>query len=292
MNRNGFLITVLTCAVFMATVSVAKTTPPKMGTTSFWKTRKNQVAYINDMTELKGDKDYRVELATRGFELSKRLSLSKSREKIDNKYEKEMWDYFEVEYFVVDEVPTIDGEKKSIVPVYGLKEVEITFALLYDANEYNLSQFKTMKKDVKPYGLNEFNRYTVMSRTITYVGITADRYHYAAIAMPHMGYLYGNPILFSVQIKVDGVNQGDLQTRFKMPTASGSASGLITKDVMTKALLGPTATAGKPTADWLVWWEDQTITGGRLTVVNDDLIKDRSQTPFVVLSPEFYDMVK
>ena len=88
--------------------------------------------------------------------------------------------------------------------------------------------------------------------------------------------VYGDPILFSVQIKVNGVQQGEIKTEL--------SAGAKIDD---KDLKGLVVENGKPSA----WWERiENLT--QSVVKREGILRDRSATPFVMAGDAFYDQVK
>jgi hypothetical protein len=89
--------------------------------------------------------------------------------------------------------------------------------------------------------------------------------------------LYGKPIVFSVQIKVDGVQQGEIETQF-----------LGGKKIEGKEIASLLVGAKK---EKIAWWE--TIQTKSKTVQKvDNVLRDRSQTPFALVGDMYYDQVK
>ncbi len=272
---------------------------PTVGDNSYWRMRKDQFAYITALTAVTSERDYRIELPNaRAFELPKTLTVNKKREKPSKSFDATLWDYFEIEYAVSTLTAIKDGArtKKDTLSVYALPEVEITYAILYDSNANSNNPYfaKMSKLPQKPALADSFGRYTLFTRTYTYLGVTPGRKHYAAVAMHHMGFLYGNPILFSAQIKVNGIKQGEIaySVDFGALKAKGNPEGVLTEAIAHKALFAKTSEIGKKTLDVLPWWESGAIIDLPGLKTNTDMIKDRSLTPFVLYAPENYNMVK
>lgn len=230
---------------------------------------------IIDITDVKNEGDYSMMPPLVSQDLKTKIQHRDSWRKESNL---RGWHYFEVAYAVGD-VYTDDAGKK--MPVLALPEVTITYALLYDMTKSQLASrtYGIMKKAKSPaVGWDNPNvRYALLIKEITYVNITPNREHYAAVCVPPaFAVTYGLPICYSVRISVNGEPQGPIVTK-AAPGAKVDGkplAPLLVKD-------------GEPTA----WWE--TIRNLSDAVdTRDGVLRDRSLTPFSLAGDEYYDPVK
>lgn len=231
-----------------------------------------QVLAIKEISGVGGDSDYLVEAP----QLDEKFKVKINHRGDYRKDSVKGWHFFEVAYDVGATGSDASGDKK---PILVLPEVDITFALLYDIKKSKLasSVANAAKKAGGAIGWeNAKQEYSLFTRTITYTSITPKREHYAAICVPPSAVAaYGDPIAFSVQISVDGVPQGDIETSIQ-----------DTK-VGTKSLKELVTDKGKPCA----WWES--IENKTDAVVRrEGIIRDRSETPFVMVGDLYFDQVK
>lgn len=233
----------------------------------------DQMIRINEITGVGGDSDYLAVAPT---------TDEKWKLKINHKdtYKKDAakgWHYFEVSYQVANIGTDSAGAKK---PILAIPEVEVTFAVLYDMTKSKIasSVYKNAQKAGGAIGWdNPKELYPLLTETVTYTTVTPGREHYAAVAVPpSFVAVHGTPMIFSVQIKVNGEQQGEIKTE-----AVGGAK-IGDKDI--KGLL---VEKGKPAA----WWERiQNLSDAVYKV--EGILRDRSLTPFVMVGDAYYDQVK
>lgn len=240
----------------------------------------NQVVEIKEITPLGGESDYLVKYSGGKGEVSIKHDSSFKKAGIDG------WHYFEVAY-EVGRTGT-DGDGKN-VPVLVVPEVEVTYAVVYDMTKSKhfagVVKGAQKMKTKAGIGWDDFatQKYALFEETVTYTTIIPGKTHYAAVCVPPAAVgVYGEPLAFSVQIKVDGVAQeygNDGQT---VMTSAVSGAKLDGKDM--KSLL---MVDGKFTT----WWERiENLTDAVVKVEN--VLRDRSQTLFFIQGDEFYDQVK
>jgi hypothetical protein len=257
-----------TLAVVCATCSLAqqkKAKPTAM--------QEGQVIAIKEITGVNGDSDYTTPAPQISEKWKKKINH------VDN-YKKDNvdgWHFFEVAYEVGSTGQDSAGLKK---PILVIPEVEITYALLYDMSRSKLaSNVKGQAKNAKgAIGWeNPKEMYSLFTTTVTYTTITPKREHYAAVCLPpSVVAVYGEPIAFSVQIKVDGVQQGKIETQFR---GDANVAGKSLKDIAYDKN-GPSA-----------WWERiENLTNA--VVKRDGILRDRSATPFALVGDMYYDQVK
>lgn len=237
-----------------------------------------QVLRIEKITQIANKAQY--ELAWEGQnEMKKNIGVNGRKDNV-SKDEKEPWHYFEVSYSVPKwgDTKTLKNEKQA----YILDEVEITFSLVYDTKTCpKCVEAKNVLKKVEPFGAVK-TRYVMFTKTFTYLGITPGREHYAGVVLPPaVPYLYGLPCVFSVEIKYGGVRQGQIATLVSQAADKDAVN--FNEFCFEKNPKNPKDKRGK---DWWVDGDPEKIT------VVEGLMKDRSQTPFAIYSPEYYDMVK
>lgn len=238
------------------------------------KTEPNQMLIIKEVTPLGGDGDYelRAPSAAKTEKWKLKINHSDSYEKDDAKG----WHYFEVAYRV-NKAGTDESGKK--LPIVAIPEVEITYAILYDmsASKLVMGQKQNAKKAGGAIGWEDPETlYPLLTETLTYTSIT-PREHYAAVCVPPSSVaVYGKPIAFSVQIKVDGVQQGEIYTAL----ASGAAVEGKTLDKL--------VSDGKHN---VAWWEIIRNKSEKVFPVRG-ILRDRSQTPFIMYGDLYYDQVK
>lgn len=225
---------------------------------------------IREITGVGGDSDYTVVAPQVDEKFKKKVNHTDTYKKDSVKG----WHYFEVAYQVKN------GDPVAKKPILVLPEVEITYALLYDMKKSKIaaSVAQNAKKAGGAIGWDDPKQlYSLITETFTYTSITPGREHYAAVCVPPSSVaVYGEPILFSVQIKVNGVQQGEIKTEL--------AGGAKIDD---KDLKGLVVENGKPSA----WWERiENLT--QSVVRREGILRDRSATPFVMAGDAFYDQVK
>lgn len=232
---------------------------------------------IREITGVGGNSDYTVTAPQVEEKWKKKINHSSSYAKDSVKG----WHFFEVAYQVRDE----DAMGK---PIFVLPEVEITYALLYDMHRSKrvAGIMTRAKKAGGAVGLdNPKQLYSLFTETFTYTSITPGRDHYAAVCVPPSAIaVYGEPLLFSVQIKVNGVPQGDIETQ-----AVGGATIDGKKIDELKTLLYAKGADGKPHP--AAWWE-QIENMSKAVVKRDGILRDRSATPFALAGDMYYDQVK
>lgn len=237
------------------------------------KSEPGQMLEIKEITGVAGDSDYLAMAPSTDEKWKLKINHSDSYVKDGAKG----WHFFEVSYDVARIGTDASGKK---LPILTIPEVEVTFAVLYDMKQSKLAgSVKAMADKAggaigweKPSQLN-----TLLTETVTYTSITPGRKHYAAVCVPPSSVaVYGKPIVFSVQIKVDGIQQGEIFTEaVKGAKVEGKdVAGLLVE--------------GKKNA---AWWESIQNRAQSVTKV-DGILRDRSATPFVMVGDMYYDQVK
>lgn len=259
---------VLTLAALCATCTMAQ---QKKGKPTAMK--EGQVIAIKEITGVGGDSDYTTPAPQLSEKWKKKINHVDSYKK-DNV---DGWHFFEVAYEVGSTGQDATGAKK---PILVIPEVEVTYALLYDMSKSKLaSSVKSQAQKAKgAIGWeNPKEMYSLFTTTVTYTTITPKRVHYAAVCLPpSVVAVYGEPIAYSVQIKVDGIQQGDIETVFR---GEASVGGKSLKDIAYDKN-GPSA-----------WWERiENLTNA--VVKRDGILRDRSATPFALVGDMYYDQVK
>lgn len=235
----------------------------------------NQVLKINEITPLGGESDY----LTIAPQLAAKWKLKLNHKDSFKKMGVDGWHYFEVSY-QVPKVGTDSAGKK--VPILAIPEVEITYALLYDMSKSkHFAAVRGMAKKAKTteaVGAEDLRQqYALFTETVTYTTVFPGRECYAAVCMPPSAVgVYGEPMIFSVQINVNGTQQGEIKT----VAAAGAKIG-------DKALDSLLVVDRKPAA----WWERvQNLSEAVFKV--EGVLRDRSATPFALAGDDFYDQVK
>lgn len=237
--------------------------------------RPNQVLKINEITPLGGESDY----LTIAPQVASKWKLKIDHKDTFKKMGIDGWHYFEVSY-LVPKIGTDSAAKK--VPILAIPEVEITYALLYDMTKSKhfagVRGMARKAKTTEAVGSEDLRQqYALFTETVTYTTILPGREHYAAVCVPPAAVgVYGEPMIFSVQISVNGVLQGDIKT----VAVSGAKIG-------DRALDSLLIVDKKPAA----WWERvQNLSEAVFKV--DGILRDRSATPFALAGDDFYDQVK
>lgn len=246
------------------------------------------VITITEMSNVQAETDYLIKLKDSGLDDKFKVRLTHSDD-----FTKDLvsgWHAFEVEYNVAPVDP------KTGDPVLMLDEVEITFALLYDGTHSKyfssrMAAFQRERNKDKPVRVVGMERpdaiYSLVSETITYTTITSGRKHYAmAMVSPGAAAAYGLPIAFSVQIKVNGVQQGQIKTYAKWGNTL-------------KGVLDPTANNKEGTLEELLgtpkqpkpWWEN-IENRSKKVVRRVGVLRDISQTPFCLKGVKYFDQPK
>ncbi|MDO5462264.1 MAG: hypothetical protein Q4F99_02090 [bacterium] len=235
--------------------------------------KEGQVIAIEEISGVGGDSDYTVAAPQASPKFKKYINHTSDYSDDSVKG----WHYFEVAYEVGSTGIDKDGAKK---PILVIPEIEVTYALLYDMSKSKLAS-AVKGQAAKAKGAigweNPKEMYSLFTTTITYTTITPKRSHYAAVCLPPSAVaVYGEPIAFSVQIKVDGVQQGNIETVFK---GDAKVAGKSLKDIAYDKN-GPCA-----------WWERiENLTDA--VVKRDGILRDRSATPFALAGDMYYDQVK
>ena len=238
----------------------------------------NQMIRIREITGVGGDSDYTTPAPQVDAKWKKKINHTDNYAKDDVKG----WHYFEVAYQVANIGTDSAGKKK---PILAIPEVEITYALLYDMKQSKKAA--TVARQANQAGgaigwENPKQLYSLFTETITYTSITPGREHYAAVCVPPAAAsIYGDPMVFSVQIKIDGVQQGDIMTEM---VGGAAVDGKKLADIMQER--GPD---GKPRM--AAWWE-RIENLSESVVRREGILRDRSMTPFVMAGDQFYDQVK
>lgn len=242
----------------------------------------NQMIEIKEITPLGGESDYLVNYVPGKGEVKIKHDSSFDKLGIDG------WHHFEVAYEVGRTGTNRDGKA---VPVLVVPEVEVTFAVLYDMTKSKIfagvSKGAQKMKSKEGIGWEDFakQKYALFEKTVTYTTIIPGKTHYAAVCVPPAAVgIYGEPIMFSVQIKVDGTAQeyefGNKSQDVKTEVTAGAK--IAGKDVKGLAMVD-----GK----FSTWWERiQNLSEAVVKV--DNILRDRSQTIFFTQGDEFYDQVK
>lgn len=238
----------------------------------------DQVIRISEISGVGGDSDYLAEAP----QTDAKWKLKVNHKDTFRKDSAKGWHYFEVAYQVANIGTDGSGAKK---PVLALPEVEITYALLYDMTKSKLaaSVARNAQKAGGAIGWdNPKQLYTLLTETVTYTTVTPGREHYAAVCVPpSFVAVYGAPIAFSVQIKVNGEQQGEIATQ-----AVGGAK--VGGNELAAILKGKGADGKEHN---LAWWERiQNLTDA--VTKQEGILRDRSLTPFVMAGEQFYDQVK
>jgi len=237
---------------------------------------RDQTIVIKEITGVGGDSDYLATAPQTSDKWKMKLNHKDTYKTGNNKVG---WHFFEVAYKVGSIGTDASGAKK---PILVLPEVEVTYALLYDMTKAKHAAGVASRAKAAGGAIgwdNPKQLYPLLTETITYTNITPDREHYAAVCVPPSFVAsYGTPMVFSVQIKVNGVQQGDIKTE----VVGGAKIG--TNELAT--ILKDKAT-GKPAA----WWERiQNLSDSVFKV--DGILRDRSETPFIMVGDLYYDQVK
>lgn len=236
-----------------------------------------QMLEIKEITALGGDSDYLAIAPTTEEKWKMKINHSDSYVKDGVKG----WHYFEVAYDVKRVGTDASGKE---LPILAIPEVEVTYAVLYDMKQSKLAaSTKTMANKAggaigweSPEQLN-----VLFTETITYTSITPGRKHYAAVCVPpSTAAVYGKPVIFSVQIKVDGIQQGEIFTE------AVKGAKIEGKDI---ASLLVTSEKGKK--ENAAWWESIQNKAQSVAKV-EGILRDRSKTPFVMVGDIYYDQVK
>lgn len=238
------------------------------------KAEPGQMLEIKEITGVAGDSDYLAPAPSTDEKWKLKINHSDSYVKDGAKG----WHYFEVAYEVAKIGTDAAGKK---LPILTIPEVEVTFAVLYDMKQSKLAGTVKQMADKaggaigweKPSQLN-----TLLTETVTYTSITPGRKHYAAVCVPPSSVaVYGKPVVFSVQIKVDGVQQGEI---FTEAVKGAKVEG---KDIAGLLVDGKKQNAA--------WWESIQNKADSVTKV-EGILRDRSKTPFVMVGDMYYDQVK
>ncbi len=236
---------------------------------------------IREITGVGGDGDYTIPAPQVEEKWKKKINHSSSYAKDSVRG----WHFFEVAYQVGRVDASGSGKPK---PIFVLPEVEITYALLYDMSD--TKRFTGVMARANDAGGavgldNKRQRYSLFTETFTYTSITPGREHYAAVCVPPSAIaVYGKPIIFSVQIKVNGVQQGDIETQV---VGGATIDGKKLGDL--KTLFFAKGADGKPHP--AAWWE-QIENLSNAVVKRDGILRDRSATPFALAGDMYYDQVK
>lgn len=238
------------------------------------KSEPGQMLVIKEITALGGDSDYLATPPSVDEKWKLKINHSDSYVKDGVKG----WHYFEVAYDVA-KIGTDDSGKK--LPILVIPEVEVTFAVLYDMkhSKHAGAVKGQANKAGGAIGWESPNKTNILlTETVTYTSITPGRKHYAAVCVPPSSVaVYGKPVMFSVQIKVDGVEQGEIHTQ----VVGGAKVG--EKEVEKLAM--------SPKKEKIAWWES--IQNASQTVEKvEGILRDRSKTPFVMAGDMYYDQVK
>lgn len=266
---------VLLIAVLSAGSVVAQSRSSRNSSRNSKDAKPNQVIRIKDISPVNGKSDYvprDIPSMSPKFKVSLNHTDSYTKEGVDN------WHYFEVAYQVSNGGTDDAGKKK---PILEIPEVDITYALLYDMSKskHASTVHGQAEKAGGAIGWEKPSQiYTLLTETVTYTSITPGRDHYAAVCVPpSFAVVHGEPIVFSVQISVDGVQQGEIYTK-----ALGSAE--IGGKKLEPLLFDKEK---KP----LPWWE--TIENKTDAIVRQTgVLRDRSLTPFLLFGDQFYDQIK
>lgn len=232
-----------------------------------------------DITDVTGDKNYTMPAP----QVTDAVKTNVKHKDAYKKFGVDGWHYFDVAY-KVSNIFVDSGSKK---PILVLPEVEITYALLYDITKSDSKDTKfaiaNMGKAHGAVGLESTKaQYALFTETFTYADITPNREHYAAVCVtPGAAAAYGKPVVFSVQIKVNGEKQGEIMTRAMGGVKVGG------KDLA--GLLKEKGPDGKEVN--AAWWERiQNLTDA--VAKQDGVLRDRSATPFALAGDVYYDQIK
>lgn len=238
------------------------------------KSEPGQMLEIKEITPLGGDSDYLAPAPSVEEKWKMKINHADSHVKDGVKG----WHYFEVAYNVSRIGTDASGKK---LPILVVPEVEVTYAVLYDMKQSKLAGGVKGNADKaggaigweSPDQLN-----VLLTETVTYTSITPGRTHYAAVCVPPSSVaVYGKPVVFSVQIKVDGIQQGEIFTQ-----AVGGAK-IEGKDIA-GLLVGPKK-------EKIAWWESIQNKAKSVTKV-EGILRDRSNSPFIMVGDMYYDQVK
>ncbi len=235
---------------------------------------KGQVIKISEITKMGGENDYLAEAP----QVEAKWKLKINHKDTYKKDSAKGWHFFEVAYHVGNVGTDSSGAKK---PILNLPEVEITYALLYDMKKSKIasSVYNNAKKAGGAIGWDDPKQMNILlTETYTYTDITPGREHYAAVCVPpSFVAIAGQPVMFSVQIKVDGELQGEIATE----VAGGAKVG-------DKEVAG--LVAGKKGED-AAWWERIQNLSDAVTK-REGILRDRSMSPFSLVGDQYYDQVK
>ncbi len=229
---------------------------------------------IRAITGVGGDGDYTVAAPQVDEKFKKKINHTDSYAKDSVKG----WHFFEVAY-------QVRSEDASGKPILVLPEVEITYALLYDMtrSKHAAGVAGRAKKAGGAIGWdNPKQLYSLFTETVTYTSVTPGREHYAAVCVPPSSVaVYGTPMIFSAQVKVNGVQQGEIMTQVSgKPAIEGKSL---------ESLLVKPGSDGK--AHPAAWW-DQIENLSQAVIRRDGILRDRSMTPFALAGDMYYDQVK
>ncbi len=245
-------------------------TPPKPG----------QYLRIADVTDIKSDNAYTVETPQQG---TIKTTVARNESWKKQKTDVRGWHCFEVAYDVANIAADDVGKP---VPVFVLPEVTVRVAALYDMSKSRQATMAVdrMKKAKRPaIGIDDIKtKYILLTRDFTYVNISANLQHYAAIMVPPtFAIAYGYPICLSFEILVNGERQGEIVTKLA-PNATVDGKPL-------KGLVEQKGAKGDavPTA----WW-DEILTKSESVARREGILRDRSETPFALADADYYDMLK
>lgn len=238
----------------------------------------DQVIRISEISGVGGDSDYLAQPP----QTDAKWKLKVNHKDTYRKDQAKGWHYFEVAYQVANIGTDASGAKK---PVLALPEVEITYALLYDMTKSKVaaSVARNAQKAGGAIGWdNPRQLYTLLTETVTYTTVTPGREHYAAVCVPpSFVAVYGDPIVFSVQIKVNGEQQGEIATE---AVGGAKVGGNDIAGILKEK--GPDGKARNA-----AWWERiQNLT--EAVTKQEGILRDRSSTPFALAGDAFYDQVK
>ncbi len=233
----------------------------------------DQMIRIVEISKVNGDSDYLAEAP----QVDQKWKLKINHRDTFKKNGVKGWHYFEVAYQVGNVGTDSNGAKK---PILAIPEVEITYAILYDMkrSKHASSVYKNAQKAKGAIGWSNPKELAILlTETVTYTDITPGREHYAAVCVPpSFVAIGGEPIIFSVQIKVDGVQQGEIMTEAQNGAKIGDRDigGLISAK-----------------GDDAAWWERvQNLSDA--VMKREGILRDRSMTPFVMAGDDYYDQVK
>lgn len=266
---------VLLIAVLSAGSVVAQGRASRNSSSRGKEAKPNQMIRIKDITPVNGKSDYEprnIPSMVDKFKVSINHTDNYTKEGVGN------WHYFEVAYQVASSGTDDAGKKK---PILEIPEVDITYALLYDMSKskHASSVRGNAEKAGGAIGWEKPSQiYTLLTETVTYTSITPGRDHYAAVCVPpSFAVIHGEPIVFSVQISVDGVQQDKIYTK---TIGSAEVDGKKLEPLLFDKDKTP-----------LPWWE--TIENKTDAIVRQaGVLRDRSLTPFLLFGDQFYDQIK